>query len=233
MAEMLKFDMEYNSQKEHLLIPEYGRNVQNLIRHAQDIENPDMRQAFVEKVVDLIMQMHPQSKNIEDYRDRVWNHLFRIANYKLEVTPPNGIIPKEEDARKKPEHVGYPTSESRFRHYGHNVMTLIDKAVNMEDGPIKDGFVEAIGSYMKLAYRTWNNEHYVSDEIIINDLESLSDGRLTIAGETSLDNLGLQQPQQQQQQRSKGQRKGNKHSGKQGHKNGNNNNNKMRKRKRK
>lgn len=112
-------------------------------------------------------------------------------------------------------------------------MTLIDKAVNMEDGPIKDGFVEAIGSYMKLAYRTWNKEHYVSDEIIINDLESLSDGRLTIAGETSLDNLGLQQPQQQQQQRSKGQRKGNKHSGKQGHKNGNNNNNKMRKRKRK
>lgn len=181
--------MEYNSNREHLLIPEYGRNVQKLIKYAKTIDHDEMRQVFVEKVVDLMMQLHPQNRNVEEYKDKLWWHVFQIAGYDLDVVPPSGEIPKAIPSFKQPETVPYPRKEARFRHYGSNVQQLIKKAIGMEDGPIKDGFIKVIGSYMKLAYRTWNKEHYISDEIIRNDLHSLSKGKLTLREDVSLDNL--------------------------------------------
>ncbi len=182
-------NMEYNSEKPLLIIPEYGRNVQMLVKHATTIENDEERQAFVEQIVDLIQQMHPQNRNIEDYKEKLWKHIFRIAEYNIEVIPPGGEHPRPEDYKKKPNKIKYPSIDTRFRHYGHNVQVLIQKALEMEPGPIKDGFVTVIGSYMKLAYRTWNKEHYVSDEIIRTDLEVLSNGQLTLVENTSIDNL--------------------------------------------
>ena len=183
-------NLTYNSQLEKLIIPEYGRNVQTLIRHANDIEDLDERQFFVEKVVHLMMQMHPQNKNLDDYRDKMWKHVFRIADYKLEgVIPPNGKIPTPEDSRKRPDKVPYPEIAKNFRHYGLHVQTLINKALTMEEGDIKKGFVQVIGSYMKLAYRTWNKDHYVSDEQIVEDLESLSNGKLELDEDAPLDTL--------------------------------------------
>ena len=173
-----------------MIIPEYGRNVQTLIRHAREIEDVEERQAFVEKVVHLMMQMHPQNRNLDDYRTKMWKHVFRIADYDLPgVLPPNGIVPTPEDVRKKPDRIGYPHKDTRYRHYGFNVQSLVNKALSMEDGPIKEGFVQVIGSYMKLAYRTWNKEHYVSDDVIITDLDSLSEGKLKMVEDVSLDGL--------------------------------------------
>ncbi|MFT4758402.1 MAG: hypothetical protein ACI9XO_000499 [Paraglaciecola sp.] len=180
----------YNSQMEKLEIPEYGRNVQTLIRHAKEITDLDERQFFVEKVVHLMMQMHPQNKNLDDYRDKMWKHVFRIANFDLPgVIPPNGAIPTPENTRKRPDRVPYPFVARKFRHYGHHVQTLIDKAIEMEDGEVKKGFVQVIGSYMKLAYRTWNKDHYVSDDLIIEELESLSKGKLKLEEDARLDSL--------------------------------------------
>jgi len=181
--------MEYNSQRELLVIPEYGRNVQRLILHAKTIEDDEKRQAFIERMIDLMQQMHPQNKNIEDYKEKLWKHIFRIADYDLGVTPPSGIIPTPEDIHKRPEIVPYSLSEARFRHYGNNVTQLIKKAVSMEEGPVREGFTKVIGSYMKLAYKTWNREHFVSDEIIKNDLLTLSEGKLVLSEEISIDNL--------------------------------------------
>jgi Domain of unknown function (DUF4290) len=184
-------EMSYNTQLEELIIPEYGRNVQQLVRYAQKIPNREYRQAFCEEIVSLIQQLYPQSKNVEDYREKLWKHLFRIANYQLEATTPSGITPTPEDARKRPERVPYPAQDTRFRHYGNNVRALIKKAIEMEDGAIKDGFVQTIGSYMKLAYKTWNREHYVSDDLIKGDLESLSGGKLSLEEHSRIDNLHL------------------------------------------
>ncbi|MCB9267937.1 MAG: DUF4290 domain-containing protein [Lewinellaceae bacterium] len=189
MSDLITDGMEYNSAREDLIIPEYGRNVQKLINHAKTIEDPAFRQKFVEAVVDLMQQMHPQSRNIDDYRDRLWKHVFRIAKYELDVTPPSGQKPRPEDSRKRPEKVDYPVMEAKFRHYGHNVQQLIKKALSMPEGPKRDGFVAVIGSYMKLAYRTWNKEHYVSDDIIKGDLESLSNGQLSLDDNASIDHL--------------------------------------------
>jgi len=186
--------MEYNSSREELIIPEYGRHIQDMVRYARTIEDPDQRQMFIEEVVNLIMQMHPQNRNLDDYRDKMWKHVFRIAEYDLDVMPPSGNKPTTDDKRKRPDHVPYPVKGTKFRHYGHNVLTLIEKAKSMEDGPKKDGFVQTIGSYMKLAYKTWNREFYVSDDIIIEDLETLSGGELVPVEDASLDNLSRSSP---------------------------------------
>ena len=103
-----------------------------------------------------------------------------MADYELDVDHPYGIHPTEEDNRFRPDRVPYPQHEFNWRHYGYNIRVMIDKALKMEDGPIKQGFVETILSYMKLSYRTWNKEHFVSDDIIISDLSVMSGNKLSV-----------------------------------------------------
>ena len=182
-------DMAYNTQQEFLIMPEYGRNVQQLVRHAQKLEDNSYRQQFCEQIVDLIQQLYPQSKSVEDYREKLWKHLFQIAKYDLVANTPSGQIPRPEDAKKRPDRVPYPFSDTRFKHYGNNIQRLIRRAVDMEPGPVKDGFVQTIGSYMKLAYKTWNREHFVSDEIIKIDLDILSNGKLSLEENSRIDGL--------------------------------------------
>lgn len=187
---MIDWNMTYNSAKEDLTIPEYGRHVQLLVDHALTIEDDEYRQRFAERIVYLMMQMVPQNKNIEGYEGKLWRHLFRISKNELKVTPPANVeLPEDNDGRLRPDNVPYPHSEARFRHYGHYVQTMIKKAIAMEEGPKREGYIAAIAAYMKLAYKTWNRDHYVSDEVIKADLKALSKGILVIPEEQSLENL--------------------------------------------
>ena len=187
----MKIDIEYNTEKEAILFPEYGRTVQEMLQYATTIEDRNARQKTVEAIITLMMQVNPGgNRNMEDYREKLWNHAFAIADYKLDVTPPAGITIRREEDRPRAEPIGYPASATRFRHYGNGIQALIKKAIEMPDGPKKEGFVEVIASYMKLAYKTWNREHYVSDDIVKEDLEILSDGQLALhEGHDSLDKL--------------------------------------------
>lgn len=181
--------LEYNSERENLIISEHGRHVQKLINHAKTIEDKDKRQSFVESVINLMDQMSPQAKSVADHKVRLWKHVFRIADYDLDVTPPEGIeIAPPSGERPKPE-LSYPKMEKKFRHYGHNVQELVRKALTLEEGEKRDAFVEIIGSYMKLAYRTWNSEHYVNDEIIMEDLRALSNGKLKVSEDITFNGL--------------------------------------------
>jgi hypothetical protein len=187
-----KLEMTYNTAHEDIKFPEYGRSVEQLLDHAKKIENPMHRQKTVDAIFKIILTLNPgnSTRNFDDFKERVWNHMFRITDYELGVKPPDGVVIRREEEKSKPEAVEYPKSDSRFRHYGNNVKTLIDKAIAMEDGPVKEGLVEVIASYMKLAYKTWAREHYVSDDVVKDDLENLSDGKLTLhEGYASLDLL--------------------------------------------
>ncbi len=177
--------MEYNSQKDLLVIPEYGRNMQGLIRHALTIEERAKRQAYIERLVNLMQQMHPQSRNIEDSKLKLWQHVIRIAEKDLEIDYPKGLSP--EKGRVKPSAVNYPQELKRFRHYGKNVRVMITKAIEMEEGPIKQGFVRTIAGYMKMAYRNWQKESNISDEIIKADLITLSEGKLSLSDEYNIE----------------------------------------------
>ncbi len=179
-------DMEYNSQREHLIIPEYGRSVQKLIAHARTIEKKEDRQAFVERVVLLMHQMNPQSKSSLDSKDKLWKHLFRIAEYNLDVTPPEGV---EIDPEKKvaPERLQYPDNDKKNRHYGQMILSLIAKCDALEEGDKKEEFKIVIGSFMKMAYKTWNSDHYVSEDNIKIDLKRLSKGSIVLGEDIALD----------------------------------------------
>ena len=181
--------MEYNSQKEDLIIPEYGRNVQNLVAEAKKIEDAEERQAFAERIIELMMLLNPNAKTLEDYQEKLWNHLFRIAEFDFDVQAPEGINIRPEDAYTRPDPLDYPPTEKEYRHYGHNVQKMIAKAKTMEPGEVRQEYISLIGSYMKLAYRTWNREHFVSDELILDDLKNLSGGELQMDESGSLDIL--------------------------------------------
>jgi hypothetical protein len=179
--------MEYNSQKENLVIPEYGRNIQNMILHIKEIEKKEDRQEFVERLIELMHQMNPQEKNLLDYKPKIWHHILQIAGHDLDVDIPDEVKMSEEKEVER-QTLSYPSFENKYRHYGNNVIKLINKAIDMEDGPEKNEFVRIIATYMKTAYRTWNREHYVSDDIVKGDLVSISKGKLTISEEAVIDN---------------------------------------------
>lgn len=188
---MNSLDIEYNTERPDIQFPEYGRSIQEMLLHAKTIESPQKRQKTVESIIGLMIMLGPQgNRNMDDYREKLWNHVFALTNYELEVTVPSGIVIRREEDRVKPQPLGYPTTATRMRHYGNSVHALIQKAIDMPEGPKREGFVEVIASYMKLAYKTWNKEHYVSDDIVKEDLEILSNGQLLLhEGHDSLDKL--------------------------------------------
>lgn len=191
----LEWEMEYNSATETLVIAEYGRNVQNLINYSKTIEDPETRQAYAERIVALMQQIQPQGKSEEDYEEKLWKHLFRIANYELDVNPPEGISVEREPHKLTPERLEYPEEQAKYRHYGHNVQVMIQKALAMEDEEMQEAYFGVIASYMKLAYVTWNREHYVNDEVIKADLEKLSGGKIKLDENMTIDNLQKNQGQ--------------------------------------
>jgi hypothetical protein len=197
-------NMEYNSNREKLIIPEYGRNIQKLINHAKTIEDNEERRFFVEQVVNLMLQMQPQNKNNLELRDKLWKHVFRIGNYDLNIDPPEGvkIVPITE--RAHPPKLDYPQKDMKYRHYGSNVQTLIEKAKLMEEGPKRDMFCVVIATYMKMAYRNWNQDYIVTDEMIKQDLKSMSGGLLVLGAEVTLASVSTSHSGARRKKRSNG-----------------------------
>jgi len=183
----MEYEIEYNSQTAELIIPEYGRHVQNLIRHCKTIEDDKERQEFAESVVSLMLQMNPISKNVNEYKKKLWKHLFKIAQYDINITPPEGLDLSPDAQATKPDAVPYPKSISKHRHYGQYVKKLIEKAVATEDPETRQAFANNIAGFMMLAYKNWNKAHYVSEEIVKEDLKSMSGGVLEIDPDVSLD----------------------------------------------
>lgn len=222
---MNNLEISYNTERDDIRFPEYGRTIQEMLRYAKTLAEPMRRQKTVEAIIRMMELLNPiGNRNPEDYREKLWNHAFAIAGYDLDVTPPHGITIRREEDKPKAEPVEYPPVTKRMRHYGHNVQTLIAKAIEMPEGVKKEGFVEVIASYMKLAYKTWNREHYVSDDVVKDDLVILSDKQLELhEGHSSLDILAVSASKKdkemarlQQQQRSR-----NKQNGGNGNKNRN------------
>ena len=181
--------LEYNSSRERLLLPEYGRNIQKLVQHAREIEDPEARQSYVETLIELMNQMIPNSKSAKEIEDKLWNHLYYIAGYDLDVKVPEGVtLHKKGEVFMVPsEDMEYPQKKIPYRHYGWNVRNMVQKAVAMEDGSKKEEFSKIIASYMKLAYRTWGKDTFVNDELIKQDLRTMSQGQLDVADDSSID----------------------------------------------
>lgn len=178
----------YNTQKEKLKIREYGRNAQNMINHAKTIADKEQRTAYIEKIVQLIVSMYPNSKNMEDYKLKVWSHVLQIADFDLDIDTPNDL-PDPRDKRR-PDILSYPKKSKRMRHYGKNIKLMIDKAKTMEDPEKQKEFLEVIASFMKMSYSVWNREN-VSDEVIAEEFLKISEGELALPDDLNYDRLNL------------------------------------------
>jgi len=176
--------MEYNTGKEKLVIREYGRNVQNLVNYAMTVEDRERRNKIARYIIELMAQISPQYKNVEEYRRKLWDHLFYISDFKLDVDSPYPK-PDPEDLIKTFRNNGrmpYPPLTKRNRHYGRNIETMIKRAIDMEDEKKRTAYTKIIANYMKLAYANWTREN-VTDDIILNDIQKMSGGVLKLQGE--------------------------------------------------
>lgn len=158
-------------------MPEYGRNVQKMIEYLTTVEDKEKRLKNAEVIIELMGTLNPHLKTIEDYKHKLWDHLYQMTGFTLEVDSPYPR-PTAEAVFKKPEVLPYPQKRLEHRHLGHNITTLLERAINETDPEKKQGLTQTIGYYMKLAYGNWHKEP-VHDDMIKNELKELSGGLLT------------------------------------------------------
>jgi hypothetical protein len=190
----LEDNMEYNTTRNYLVMREYGRHIQKMIEHLLSIEEPERRQRNAYAVIELMGFLNPHLKNVEDFRHKLWDHLFLISDFKLEVKSPYPI-PTRETLKAKPHPLPYPKRYPKFSHLGKNLELVMDKALKEEDADKRLGFANAVAYYMKLAYNNWHKEQ-VHDDAIQSELTNLTDGQLTF---TNTPYVKAFRPQQENQ----------------------------------
>lgn len=169
-------NMEYNTTRNHLTIKEYGRHIQKMVEYVLTIEDREKRQKNAYALIELMGFLNPHLKNVEDFRHKLWDHLFLISDFKLDVDSPYPI-PTKETYRTKPDPLPYPKRHPRYNHLGKNIEIVIDKALHEEDAEKRQGFANAIAYYMKLTYSNWHKE-LVHDDNIQSELTSITNGEL-------------------------------------------------------
>jgi hypothetical protein len=177
----------YHTGKEPIIVREFGRNFQKMILFAKDFPEPEKRQAAIERIVDLILEMYPVNyRNVEDYKIKIWSHILQICDYELDVVIPDNVPARKE--KVKPERVPYTQGRIRFRHYGKGIERLIDKAVEMDDDERKEELVRVIGAFMKMCYKNWNRDN-ASDDVVAQEMRTLSRGRINLGEATNINYL--------------------------------------------
>ncbi len=168
--------MEYNTTRNYLIMKEYGRNIQKMVEFLGTIEDDEERQRNAMAVIELMGTLNPHLRNVEDFRHKLWDHLFNISGFTLKVESPYPV-PTQEALRAKPDRLPYPKKYPRNRHFGKNLEMVIDKALHEDNLEKKEGFTQCIGNYMKLAYSNWHKES-VHDDAIKAELAAITNGGL-------------------------------------------------------
>ena len=184
MSLELDYEMEYNTARELMQIPEYGRNVQKMIEFAKTIEDKDERNQAAKSIIKVMGQVNPALKNQEGLTHKIWDHMFIISGFDFDVDSP---FPKplKEDFELGPDRIPYPEIEMRFRHYGRVVLAMIEKVSAVEDSAERVKMGEALANVMKRAYLNWNRDS-VEDRVIKKDLRELSNGKIEVPVEVEL-----------------------------------------------
>lgn len=169
-------NMEYNTTRDHLIIREHGRHIQKMVNYILTIEDRDRRTKNAYALVELMSFLNPRVKTVEDYRHKLWDHLYLISDFKLEVDSPYPM-PDKEIYTSKPERMSYPSRHPKHKHLGKNIESMISKAMEEKNPEKQQGLANAIAYYMKLTYSNWHKE-LVHDDAIQVELSELTDGNL-------------------------------------------------------
>jgi len=168
--------MQYNTTRNDMSMREYGRHIQKMVEYLLTIEDKEKRQQQAQVVIELMGFLNPHLKNVEDFRHKLWDHLFFISDFKLDVDSPYPK-PAKETYKQKPDPLPYPKRYPKFSHLGKNLEIIVDKALKEQDPEKKAGFANAIAYYMKLAYSNWHKE-LVHDDAIRSELNNITGGQL-------------------------------------------------------
>ena len=171
--------LEYNSQRSHLIIPEYGRHLQKLIDQATAIEDREERNKAAKYIISVMGSLNPHLRDVLDFQHKLWDQLFIMSDFKLDVDSPYPI-PSKDILTQKPDRLKYPQNFPKYRFYGNNIKYMIDVANSWEESELKNALVLVIANHMKKSYLSWNKDT-VSDEIIFQHLLELSGGKLNLS----------------------------------------------------
>jgi len=179
---MLVNELEYNTERPHLIIPEYGRHMQKMVDYAISKEDREERNKVAKSIIAVMGNLNPHLRDVPDFQHKLWDQLFIISDFKLDVDSPFPK-PSKEELQQRPEPLDYPQNHPKYRFYGNNIKKMIDVAISWEDGPKKDGLVLTIANHMKKCFLNWNKDS-VEDDVIFNHLFELSEGKLNLKEST-------------------------------------------------
>ncbi|MCF2873905.1 MULTISPECIES: DUF4290 domain-containing protein [unclassified Tenacibaculum] len=174
----MTFDLEYNSERDNLIIPEYGRHIQKLVDHCVALETKEERNTMAKAIIDVMGNLQPHLRDVPDFKHKLWDQLHIIADFKLDVDSPYET-PSKEELTEKPAKLAYPKSASRYRYYGNNIQTMIDIALTWEEGDKREALVFTIANHMKKCYLNWNKDT-VEDAVIFKHLYDLSGKKIDL-----------------------------------------------------
>jgi hypothetical protein len=225
--------MEYNTQKTQLHLPEYGRIIQQLVERCKEISSREERNEMAMAIIDFMGQRNPQLRDEENYKHKLWDHLYILADHDLDVDSPYPF-PTKEELEEKPKRMEYPKLQGDFKFYGKSILQLIEKAIELEQGDEKEALIEVIANNMKKSYNVYNKEH-VTDDVIFRHLKELSENRLDLTGIDTLEKSKIyyttnnNNRNNQNNNRNNQNNNRNNQNNKRRHNNNNNNHNKNRK----
>jgi hypothetical protein len=213
--------MEYNTTRGTLIISEYGRNVQEMVKYICSLEDREKRSRMASTLVNILSVMHPEMRDQGDLKHKLWDHIHVMSDFELECDSPYPIPPRPQDT-PGPKKVNYTQEDIKLRPYGKYMQRIIEKATEFEDGVEKDALVKIIANGLKKMYLNWNRDS-VNDELIHEHLDLLSAGRLKLHEDDKLHStvdilkankqVPTPQPQQQQHRRKFNPKKDNNNNG--------------------
>jgi hypothetical protein len=171
-------NLEYNTEREHLIIPEYGRHMQKMINHAKTRETKEERNKLAKAIISVMGNMQPHLRDVPDFQHKLWDQLFIMADFDIDVDSPYEK-PSREKLYARPDVLEYPQNFPKYRFYGNNIKTMIDVANTWEDGELKEALLFTIANHMKKCFLNWNKDT-VEDDVIFNHLFELSDGKIDL-----------------------------------------------------
>ena len=172
--------IEYNSERPKLIIPEYGRHIQKMVDQAIAKETKEERNKVASSIISVMGNLNPHLRDVTDFQHKLWDQLFIISDFKLDVDSPYPI-PKREELQEYPQYLEYPQNFPKYRFYGNNIKRMIDVAIGWDDGEKKDALVITIANHMKKCFLNWNKDT-VENDVIFNHLFELSEGKLNLKG---------------------------------------------------
>ncbi|MDP5082418.1 MAG: DUF4290 domain-containing protein [Winogradskyella sp.] len=171
-------NLEYNTEREHLIIPEYGRHLQKMINYAKSRETKEERNKLANAIISVMGNLQPHLRDVPDFKHKLWDQLFIMADFEFDADSPYGV-PSKEEIEARPEPLRYPQNHPKYRFYGNNIKTMIDVCVSWDEGELKEALKFTIANHMKKCFLNWNKDT-VEDTVIFKHLFELSNGNIDL-----------------------------------------------------